>query len=373
MTKLSNYLKISKFDRKISKKPFNLTGWDKISSYLFVKKEVLSFQYLTNFSTIYKRSITNKFDLTDIVFFDTETTGLSGGAGTIIFLFGIAWFENNKVNIEQIFLSDYPGEKKFLEYIINRLKRFKLFTSFNGKSYDSHILKNRLVLNLIDFKIQDQFDLLHISRRFWKKIIGSCSLSDIERNILNIYRKNDLPGYEVPEKYINFLKTKDPKYLWEIFKHNYQDVISLVILFEKIENILSLNYKNIVLDEVNLGLFLIKNNDKRGIDILKKSFLVKKNISAGKHLSIYLKKRKQWDEAIEIWEKMCLNKNIFAAIELSKYYEHRIKQYNTALSWVEVINSWYKFISPIIKKDLLKREKRIIKKIQRQKWKIYND
>ena len=49
----------------------------------------------------------------ELVFYDTETTGLSGGAGTVIFLFGAAWCEGRDLAVEQLFLSDFPGETGF--------------------------------------------------------------------------------------------------------------------------------------------------------------------------------------------------------------------------------------------------------------------
>jgi len=37
----------------------------------------------------------------DLLFFDTETTGLSGGAGTLVFLVGTAWCEGTDLEVEQ--------------------------------------------------------------------------------------------------------------------------------------------------------------------------------------------------------------------------------------------------------------------------------
>src|SRR5262245_25079855 len=46
----------------------------------------------------------------NLVFFDIETTGLSGGAGTLAFLAGCGWFEDGGFRIRQFFLNGPGGE-----------------------------------------------------------------------------------------------------------------------------------------------------------------------------------------------------------------------------------------------------------------------
>src|SRR5262245_24346805 len=48
-------------------------------------------------------------DPRQLLLFDTETTGLNGGAGTLPFLIGLGWFEGDALKLEQLFLSR-PGE-----------------------------------------------------------------------------------------------------------------------------------------------------------------------------------------------------------------------------------------------------------------------
>src|SRR5690242_8985814 len=84
----------------------------------------------------------------DLVFFDTETTGM-GGAGTVIFLFGAAWCEGPDLAVEQLFLSDFPGEPEFLMAVREILNRFRLFVSYNGKTFDTYVMKTRFLMNRI--------------------------------------------------------------------------------------------------------------------------------------------------------------------------------------------------------------------------------
>ena len=76
-----------------------------------------------------------------LVFYDTETTGLSGGAGSVIFLFGAAWCKGEDLRFEQLFLSDFPGEPEFLMAVEELLRPFTAWVSYNGKTFDSHLLR----------------------------------------------------------------------------------------------------------------------------------------------------------------------------------------------------------------------------------------
>ena len=55
--------------------------------------------------------------LSRTLFLDTETTGLSGGTGTVAFLTGIGYFEDDSFVVEQDFMRDYPEEGPMLTRI----------------------------------------------------------------------------------------------------------------------------------------------------------------------------------------------------------------------------------------------------------------
>ena len=58
-----------------------------------------------------------------VVFFDLETTGLSGGAGTLPFLAGCGWFEDDAFRVRQFFLAGPAGERAMLGAIGENLRR----------------------------------------------------------------------------------------------------------------------------------------------------------------------------------------------------------------------------------------------------------
>ena len=343
----------------------------------------------------------------DMLFFDAETTGLSGGAGTFIFLVGMAWIAGNGVELEQHFLADFPGEPEFLKAIVERLIAHGLFVSYNGKSFDSHILKNRLLLNRMVFEIEHQLDLLHLCRQLWKKIIGSCSLTNIEREILQFERTNDIPGYDVPERYFEFLRTSDVDLLDDIFDHNYHDVVSLVRLFNVLSEVTNQEPEQIDstvssarflgslrsprslrsegttgssgssestgsankpgnvhlrVDLTGLAKYFLRRNTLKGMDYLRLAFQ-RGDFNAGKILSLVYKREKQWHRAVDIWEKMVSDKSLFPVLELAKYYEHHCRDYKKALHWVNEVFRFDLPLSSDIRTAIFKRKNRILKKI----------
>ena len=110
--------------------------------------------------------------------------------------------------VEQLFLSDFPGEPEFLSAVDQLFGRFKAFVSYNGKTFDSHLLMTRFLMNRIVWEPGPQVDLLHHARRLWKVATGGdCSLQSIERRILGITRELDVAGEDIPLVWYEFLKT----------------------------------------------------------------------------------------------------------------------------------------------------------------------
>ena len=108
------------------------------------------------------------------LFLDTETTGLSGGTGTMAFLIGLGWFEEGAFHIRQIFARDFSEERAALSYLAEIAAQKKFLVTFNGKAFDVNLLSTRFILNRLksDLVNLPHLDLLHPSRRIlgivWK-------------------------------------------------------------------------------------------------------------------------------------------------------------------------------------------------------------
>ena len=177
----------------------------------------------------------------NLLFFDLETTGLSGGAGTVAFLaaFGRLVFEKKAsrtasvytLKITQYLLLDYPGENDFIAALLSEFADNTVMVSYNGKTFDSQILKTRCLMNGIKPPEYRHADLLHPARRLWKKILPDCSQGTIETNILGIDRTGDIPGFMAPEAWFSFLKDGNAGLLFGICDHNRRDISGLASIF----------------------------------------------------------------------------------------------------------------------------------------------
>lgn len=176
------------------------------------------------------------FDPTRCLFLDTETTGLSGGAGTVAFLVGVGFIRDGTFVIEQFLMRDYADEPELIDRLANRMDAFDCVCTFNGKTFDMPLLEARFTMCRMRhrWRTLENLDLLHPAWRTWKLRLGSCRLSRIEELILGTGRVDDLPGSEVPERYFQFLKTGDMTLLEDIVRHNRQDIATLATLLVKL-------------------------------------------------------------------------------------------------------------------------------------------
>lgn len=269
-------------------------------------------------------------DPANLVFFDIETTGLSGGAGTIAFLIGFAGSDGEKLTVDQYFLRDYPGEFDFLGHVLDRIDAAKVYVSYNGKAFDTQILKTRCIMNGRSFPVVGQLDLLYPVRRLWGNVLPSCSLTSVERHVLDIQREADVPGILVPELYFSFLRTGETESLDKVFAHHLQDVVNLERLLAHITGVLSDPARNRGVNRCGLGRWLMDSGFSIGVDVLTEAF-EGGDLAAGRYLGRYLKRAGRYEQAASVWRAMYERvRDISAAFELAKYAEHKIRDFGLA-------------------------------------------
>lgn len=186
------------------------------------------------------------------LFFDLETTGLSGGAGTLAFLVGCAWFEGDGAFVtRQFLLVRHADERMLLGAVANELARAGALVSFNGKSFDAPLLEGRYLYHRLAWRGRElpHVDVLHPARRFWKRRVtkapslqwglgaelarteeSSCSLGALERHVIGARRRGDVPGFEIPGRYFQFVRSGDAAPLEAVLEHNRLDLLTLAAL-----------------------------------------------------------------------------------------------------------------------------------------------
>lgn len=167
-----------------------------------------------------------------LVFFDTETTGLAGGSGTRAFMIGAAHWRDGALCVRQWLTTTMSGEAAMLDLFRQWLPADSVLVSYNGKCYDAPLLNTRYRLNRIASPLAglDHVDLLYPTRRRYRGRWENCRLATIERRALGVVREDDLPGSEAPAAWLSYLRGGSAHDLRRVLSHNDRDVITLAQL-----------------------------------------------------------------------------------------------------------------------------------------------
>ncbi|RPI90773.1 MAG: hypothetical protein EHM40_17520 [Chloroflexi bacterium] len=282
--------------------------------------------------------------LSKFAFLDTETSGLSGGTGTYAFMVGIARFVDDQFLLRQFFMRDPAEEPAMLEAIAEFLAPAQALVTFNGKAFDAPLLTTRYRLHHIPVPYKDyaHLDLLPLARRLWRDRLESRALKYLEQHVLGLTRSSEeVPGYEIPWLYFDYLRTGDARPLAGVFYHNAMDVVAMAALLTHVNEMMQNPYAGSVehgLDFVALGkLFEDLGHWEEAARLFERGLELNLTESdfgvAVKRLSILQKRRGDFDEAVRLWEAAAANGHIYAHIEIAKYYEHKCRDVKSALKW----------------------------------------
>jgi uncharacterized protein len=173
------------------------------------------------------------------VFIDLETTGLAGGAGTYAFLVGCGWFEGVAFRVRQFVLASYGAERALLEDVAGTAAEAGALVKYNGKTFDMPLLETRFLFHRmkVPFAGIPHVDILHAARRLWRQRSmaelmprTTCCLSALEESILGHVRDHDVPGYAIPSRYFEYVRSGDEHPLAVVLEHNRLDLLSLALL-----------------------------------------------------------------------------------------------------------------------------------------------
>ena len=271
------------------------------------------------------------------LYFDTETTGLAGGSGTLAFLVGVAQVENEAIRLVQFLITSFAAEPALLSAVAAHLPADNKLVSFNGKSYDVPLLVTR-------FRMQGQceplqtmphLDLLHPTRRLFARRWTDCRLLTLERELLGFTRTDDLPGAEAPQAWFSYMRTGQAGLLIKVVEHNRQDIISLAAahgaIAEAVRNPLAYEA-----DIHALARWLAEEDETRALTVLENS--IDCLCDDGKRFYAQLLRRAaRWQEAVSIWERLAGQGCIESLERLAKYHEHIRKDVSTASRYCDLL------------------------------------
>lgn len=276
-----------------------------------------------------------------LFFFDTETTGLGGGVGNTIFLLGHVTLEDNHFVVRQHILprpgSEIPLYTSFLEKV-----DYSTLVTYNGKAFDWPQVKTRHTLlkdHLPKLPSYGHFDLFHASRRIWKHRLDRLKLSVVEKEILDIQRVDDVPGFLAPMIYFDYVETQKPEGMLGIIKHNEIDILSLISLYTHLTfQILRMDQNQTVKEAFEVGRwfsYLGEDTAAENTYTELASGISKEAYHSRWQLSLQYRKKKDYEAASEIWLNLSNVSDAVIAfdssLELSKWYEHKKRDYEKAL------------------------------------------
>ena len=192
-------------------------------------------------------------DYRHAAFIDTETTGLGNGAGVYCFMVGVGTFEPwpdahdpQHFVVRQYFMRNPVEERALLLALDERLAGAELTVTFNGRTFDLPLLRTRFRQNRRFMppvgegaaslgEGRPHLDLLHPARRLWRRRLQSCRLINLERQILGLDRsEDDVPGYLIPELYLQYVRSGLAGDMRRVFYHNLEDIVTMVALGDQL-------------------------------------------------------------------------------------------------------------------------------------------
>ncbi|MBK9239807.1 MAG: ribonuclease H-like domain-containing protein [Acidobacteria bacterium] len=289
-----------------------------------------------------------------MVFFDIETTGLSGGAGTVAFLVGCGWFEADGFRVRQWLMTGPAGERVLLDALARTFDDASLLVTFNGRTFDVPFMEMRWAFHRQDSPVEDvpHFDMLPAARRLWSRREDdpSCSLTALERSVLGFHRVGDVPGFEIPARYFQFLRTGDPAVIEAVLEHNRLDLVSLAAVTAHALRLAEdgPQWCREPSEQLGLGHFYERQGDiERALDAYTLAGAADDRDLRGRALerqALLLRRLHRFDEAAGAWLRLVEGAaRPFSGIErraaeaLAIHHEHRAGDLGEARRYAEVV------------------------------------
>jgi hypothetical protein len=295
-------------------------------------------------------------ELAHAAFLDVETTGLSGGTGTYVFLVGLGTFEDGAFHLRQFFLADLWGEAAMLAAVTEVLERCRALVTFNGRRFDLPLLETRLTLSRLPPAppAVPHLDLLYPARRLYRRRLPSCRLAALECALLGVEREDDVPGWAIPALYFEYVRRGEARPLRAVFKHNALDILSLVGLTAHMGRLWSRPAPEDPDD--CLALARCEESDGRPLEAISLyqaglggDLDGERRAYARWRLACLCRRQGCWEDAARLWQEEAgdgrpAGRRLEALVELAKLEEHRRHDYaaaealtRRALSLLEIV------------------------------------
>ncbi len=265
------------------------------------------------------------------VYIDTETTGLSGGSGTLAFLLGVAAVDGDAIEVTQWLMTRFAAEAAALSAFAETLTDTDRLVSYNGKSYDLPLLLSRFRMQGLQpaFETLAHLDLLHPVRRLFGKRWNDCRLLSVEEQLLGFRRVDDLPGSEAPAAWFRYLREGQAEALIKVVEHNRQDILSLAVAHSVLAQATA-QPQAFDIDLHALARWLCDSDNEDQARILLQKNTTSLCADGKRLLARLLRRAGHWPQAVAIWETLAASGCLESIERLAKYHEHISKDLGAA-------------------------------------------
>jgi hypothetical protein len=239
-------------------------------------------------------------------------------------------------------MRDPIEEPAALAAVTEFLQPLDALVTFNGKSFDAPLLRNRYIINghAVPFTDATHLDLLPLARRLWRDRLESRALKSLEEHILGATRTEmEVPGWLIPQIYFDYLASGDARPLKGVLYHNAMDVVAMAALLSHVAAMLDDPFHFALehgIDLIAIGK-LFEDLDRwddaaklyaRGLalDLSEPAFR-----ETVQRLARLQRRRGDFSSAITLWQNAANTRQVYAYVELAKYYEHKTREYELAI------------------------------------------
>jgi tetratricopeptide (TPR) repeat protein len=218
------------------------------------------------------------------------------------------------------------------------------------------ILQSRFILARLRPAIltAPHLDLLPPSRRLWRGRFESCALSSLERHVLGVQRsQDDVLGWMIPDLYRQYLRGGDNGEMRQVLYHNAVDILSLVVLAERLCRLFADPLAEDVdpRERVALARWLEALGLRERAEAAYRAALegwlpLEAQHACLRGLAALLKRQDRRDEAVSLWIQWAMEdeSQVEAHVELAKFYEWHEVALDKALAWAQqalrVVAGW---------------------------------
>jgi len=174
----------------------------------------------------------------------------------------------------------------------------------------------------------------------WRARLPSRALGYLEEHILGLVRtQEDVPSWVIPSLYFGYLRSGDARPMKGVFYHNAVDVLSLAALLSHVAGLLN-DPLNVVhgLDLVAMGkMFEDLGHVEKAVQLyecgLARDLPEEIYWDTVRRLSLAQKRCGNLSAAVALWREAARSGQIYAHVELAKFYEHHRRDYDEAAQW----------------------------------------